>query len=214
MPITTIDSSGLSSPITLNLVGGTVNGTVSGNQTYSGNQTFSGNAGFGTGPSGYRVEISGSAHASTGFYADQQLNCPRWRTGSGDTVFFSGGRTANTAAFDMFDITGLGGSNGFIHIEIYFAHNGGGEHGSFCRFIRTMNAYDGSQDGGGVTIERVNTNWGGGNNFIFNRPSNDIIRVRWAGASSFADAYSLYGSVRANRFLSLSNIGMTSFAVN
>jgi hypothetical protein len=143
------------------------------------------------------------------------VSFPRWRTGSGAFVYFNGSRTANTAAFDMFDITGLGGSNGFFHIEIYFGHNGGGQHGSFCRFIRTLNAYDGSQDGDNVVIERVNTNWGGGTGFVFTRPSNDVIRVRWAGATSFADAYSLYGCVRANRIgVNMTNINMASFSVN
>jgi hypothetical protein len=131
------------------------------------------------------------------------------RNNSGSVSYVSGSKGAAGAAFNMFQIDGLGGSNGFFTCEIFFSHSGGGMHGSWCRYKVSINAYTEQQ-----AIEFTQANWGGGNNFSFTRNTNDRMTVRWNGASSFSSSFSMYAIITANRTARFTNIGMDGFTVS
>ena len=140
------------------------------------------------------------------YMANAAVHTPKIQNNSGNMLFVNGSKGSTASAFDMFRIDGLGGSNGFFSIEIYFSHSGGGMHGSWARYKVSINAYTDQQ-----SIENATANWGGGGGYSFTRDSNDRMTVRWLGSSSFSSSFSMYAFIITNRGISVTNIGMDGF---
>ena len=152
------------------------------------------------GASGGEVAIGTSTvHTGTALTVDG-----RTKLGNGFYQTFTGYRTGNAAAFDMFDIVGPTGQ-GFTRVTLDFGHAGGGMHGAYRRFAIKTNGYTDIN-----LLEDFASEYGGGLGFTISRPNNSTIRIRWNGATDFADAYYLTVIVESNHQISISNIGMSS----
>ena len=140
------------------------------------------------------------------YLANAPVHTPKIQNNAGNMYFFSGSKSAAATAFDMFQIDGLGGSNGFFSIEIYFSHSGGGMHGAWTRYKVSINAYSDQQ-----IIENVAVPWGGTGAYSFTRNTNDRMTVRWLGTTGFSSSYSMYAFIITNRGITLTNLGMDGF---
>lgn len=140
------------------------------------------------------------------YLANAPVHTPKIQNNSGNMYFFNGSKGAAASAFDMFQIDGLGGSNGFFSIEIYFSHSGGGMHGAWTRYKVSINAYSDQQ-----SIENATASWGGTGAYSFTRNTNDRMTVRWLGTTGFSSSYSMYAFIITNRGITLTNLGMDGF---
>lgn len=117
----------------------------------------------------------------------------------------SGTKSANATAFNMIDITGLGG-NGTICVTIAHHHSGGGTHGAYRRFHLGLNGTTNID-----VFEDTQSVFGGGNGFTYSRPSTGTLRIRWEGASGFASSYDMFCKIESNYAFDVTNLGMDSF---
>ena len=140
------------------------------------------------------------------YMANAAVHTPKVQNNSGSMLFCNGSKGNAAEAFDMFRIDGLGGSNGFFSIEIFFSHSGGGMHGAWAIYKVSTNAYSDQQ-----AIANTTAQWGGSGEYSFTRDNNDRMTVRWLGQTGFSTSYSMYAIINANRGISVTNIGMDGF---
>jgi hypothetical protein len=165
---------------------------------FSGNVAVTGSLGVGNASPTYKMDVTGVIRATSEVRSDIYMLAPAMRSPSGLNSYrltgYQGNSNGAQAANDLITLSGMGGSNGYLSIEMNFAHSGGGSHGGWARYTCTLNAYVAMD-----VLQNVQVNYGGGLGYTFSRPTNDTFVVRWGGNNTFSTAYSFICNVYTNR---------------